>query len=100
MAAEGSRSASHKGEKVRSYTTDFNKIEVIVEAEINGNKAAARKYNVAPKSVREWRSKKEKFENLCKTTTTGGKRFRLDAGGRNITSAEIEERLLEWIHKR
>ena len=30
----------------------------------------------------------------------GGNRFRLEGGGRSITSAEIEERLLKWIHER
>lgn len=37
------KSSSHKGEKVRSYSTDF-KLEVIRYAETNSNHAAAKKY--------------------------------------------------------
>ena len=63
MAEESLLSTSHKREKLRSYTTDF-KLEVVRFAELNGNRAAERKYKVDRKSVREWRGKKQKFEEL------------------------------------
>ena len=44
-------STSHKREKLHSYTTDF-KLEAIKFAEANGNKAAARKFGVDPKTIR------------------------------------------------
>ena len=99
MAEESLRSTSHKGEKLRSYTTDF-KLEVVTFAELNGNRAAERKYKVDRKSVRDWRGKKQKFEELRKSTSTGAKRQRLDGGGRKVAGSELEERLLEWISNR
>ena len=99
MAEESLRSTSHKGEKLRCYTIDF-KLEVVRLAELNGNRAAERKYNVDRKSVREWRGGKQKFEELRKSTSAGAKRQRLDGGGRKVTDSELEERLLEWIFDR
>ena len=52
MAEESLRSTSHKGEKLCSYTTDF-KLEVARFAELNGNRAAERKYKVDCKRVLE-----------------------------------------------
>lgn len=68
---------SHKGEKLRSYTTDL-KLEAIEYAQQNGNKAASRKYKVAPKTIRDWKAKKNKFNQLRQSCTAGGKRLRLD----------------------
>ena len=99
MAEESLRSTSHKGEKLRSYTTDF-KPEAVRFAELNGNRAAESKYKVDRKSVREWRGKKQKFEELRKSTSAGVKRQRLDGGGRKVTDSELEEHLLEWIFDR
>ena len=99
MAEESLRSTSHKGEKLRSYTTDF-KLEAVRFAELNGNRAAESKYKVDRKSVREWRGKKQKFEELRKSTSAGVKRQRLDGGGRKVTDSELEEHLLEWIFDR
>ncbi len=99
MAEEQLGTTSYKGEKLRSYTTDL-KLEAVEYAEQKGNKAASRKYKVAPKTVCEWRAKKEKFNEQRQSCTAGGKRLRLDGGGRNITDNEIEETLLEWISDR
>ena len=99
MAEESLPSASHKGETLCNYTTDF-KLEVVRFAELNGNRAAERKYKVDRKSVREWRGKKQKFEELRKSTNAGSKRQRLDGGGRKVADSELEERLLEWIFNR
>ena len=94
MAEESLRSASHKGEKLRSYTTDF-KLEVVRFAELNGNRAAERKYKVDRKRVHEWRIKKQNSEELRKSTSAGAKRQRLNGGGRKVTDSE-----LEWIFDR
>ena len=99
MAEENLLSTSHKGEKLRSYITDF-KLEVVRFAELNGNRAAERKYKVDRKSVLEWRGKQQKFEELRKSTNAGAKRQHLDGGGRKVTDSELEERLLEWVFDR
>ena len=57
-------------------------------------------YKVDRKSVREWRGKKQKCEELRKSTSAGVKRQRLDGGGRKVTDSELEEHLLEWIFDR
>ena len=53
-----SGSTSRKGEKIKSYTVDF-KLEAIAFAKSCNNKAAARKFNVAPKTIRDWIRKEE-----------------------------------------
>ena len=73
MAEESLRSTSHKGEKLCSDTTDF-KLEVVRFAELNGNRAAERKYKVDRKSVREWRGKKQKLEELRTSMSAGAKK--------------------------
>lgn len=92
-------SSSHKGEKVRSYSIDF-KLEVIRYAEMNSNHAASKKYKIDRNSIRDWRKKRDKIEELKVERSGGAKRQRLDGGGRHLTSEEIEENLLEWIFDR
>ena len=94
-----SKSSSHKGEKVRSYSFDF-KLEVIRYAEKNSNHAAAEKYKIDRNSIRDWWKKRDKIEKLRVKRSGGAKRQRLDGGGRHLTSEEIEENLLEWIFDR
>ena len=93
------KSSSHKGEKVRSYSIDF-KLEVIRYAETNSNHAAAKKYKIDRNSIRHWRKKRDKIEELKVERSGGAKRQRLDGGGRHLTSEEIEQNLLEWIFDR
>ena len=50
----------------------------------HGNRAAASKFNIFPKRVKEWRSVAEKF-NTVKVN-----RKRLDGGWRNCLDAELE----------
>ena len=49
---------SHKGKKLRSYPAKMT-IEAVKYAEINGNRAAGRKYAVGEKRIREWRKNKK-----------------------------------------
>ena len=57
----------------------------------HSNRAAASKFNIEPKRVREWRSLAEKF-NTVKVN-----RKRLDGGGRNCLDAELEEEVACWV---
>ena len=56
-----------------SYAVDHN------------SRAAASRFNIEPKHVREWRNVAKKF-NTVKVN-----RRRLDGGGRNCIDAELEE---------
>ena len=67
------KSSSHKGEKVRSYSTDF-KLEVIRYAETKTNHAAAKKYKIDRNSIRDWSKKQEELEELKSEKSGGAKR--------------------------
>ena len=56
------------------------------------NQAAAPKFNVELKCVREWRSVAEKF-NTVKVNRKG-----LDGGGRNCLDPELEEEVVCWVY--
>ena len=84
---------------MRSYSIDF-KLEVIRYAETNSNHAASKKYIIDRNSIRDWRRKRDKIEELKVERSGGAKRQRLDGGGRHLTSEEKEENLLEWIFDR
>ena len=89
---------SHKGKKIRSYSIKM-KIEAVNYAEINGNRAAGRKYGVDEKRMREWQKNKSKIATLVvlKNRKTGK---RLVGGGPKPLSINIEERVMDWISVR
>ena len=89
---------SHKEKKIRSYPVKM-KIEVVNYAEINGNRAAGRKYGVDEKRIRGWRKNKAKIAALVvlKNSKT---RMRLDGGGAKPLSTNLEERVMDWISVR
>ena len=89
---------SHKGEKIRSYTISF-KLEVVEFAENRSITAAAQEYNVDHRSVRDWKKKKNKLQELSRSVNIK-KRIRLGSGGRKPLSEKMEEILLEWIIER
>lgn len=91
------RPTSHIGEKVRSYTVKF-KIEAVEYAEKNSISAAAKKYNVDRKTIREWKEKKADIVALVKRA--GKSRKRLDGAGRKPLSEVLEERIVSWITDR
>lgn len=94
------RSLSHKGEKVCSYTVAF-KLEVVRYAELSSNHAAGRRYNVSRSSVRDWRKKKTKLEEMMmQTSICGAHRRRLSGGGRKIVDSRTEKNLVDWIVER
>ena len=87
--------ASGKGKKGHSYSIS-TKLEAIAYAESNGKEAAARKFRVDAKRIREWCQKKAELESELETSANPRKR--LHRGGRKPPSTELEDRVLEWIH--
>lgn len=83
--------ASGNGKKRHSYSIS-TKLEAIAYAESNGKEAAARKFRVDAKRIREWCQKKAELE------TSANSRKRLQGGGRKPLSTELEDRVREWIH--
>ena len=75
------------------------KNEAIEYAEKESNRAAAKKYKVDVKRIREWRKSKESIKKL-KNKHEGQGRQRLDGGGRKVTDEKLDEIILEWIHNR
>ena len=76
--------------KKRSFDATF-KLKVTNYAEQNTNRAAARKYGVDEKWVREWKKQKNKLRSLH------GKRRWLEGGGRKAAFPDVEEQLAAWI---
>ena len=89
---------SHKGEKIKSYTLNF-KLEAVKFAELNGNRCAARKFNVDVRRIREWRNKKEQISEQCRKPH-GKQRKMLDGTGRKPAHEVVENKVLEWIYDR
>ena len=67
------------------------KLRVVECAEGSSNRAAATKFHVDPKRVREWRKQKTELVHLP------SKKKRLDGGGRKAALPDMEEELTEWI---
>ena len=91
---EADASQSHAGKKINSYSTEFKLEAVRFAVECNSTYKAAKKFNVDRKRIREWRANQSKLESAsCK-------RKPLDGAGRKPFDLDIEEVLLEWVHKR
>ena len=77
--------------RLRSFTVN-EKLKVINEAEIIGNRAAGRKYDIDESCIRDWRKKKDLFLN-----SSGDRRaFR----GQSAQFPEIERILYNYIIER
>ena len=74
----------------RSFEAGF-KLKVVECAEKESNRAAARKFGVDGKRVREWRKEKRELGQLP------SKKKRLEGAGRKPLLPEIKEELEEWI---
>ena len=83
--------ASGKEKTRQSYTIQF-KNDVVSYAVNHSNRAAASKFNIEPKRVREWRSVAETFN------TVKGNRKLVTGGGRNCLDAELEEEVACWVY--
>ena len=75
------------------------KYEAIEYAERESNPAAAKKYKVEVKRIREWRESKQSIKEL-KEKHKGQGRERLEGGGRKVIDDNLDEIILEWIHRR
>lgn len=84
-------------QKYRSYDIEF-KLLVVEEAKSSNNSATARRFNLDPKRVREWRRAELEFRNLKDTYGPGRKRFY--GGGRKLLSGQLDEILSEWCDER
>ena len=89
-------STSHKGEKIKSYTVDF-KLEAIAFVKSCINKAATRKFNVAPKTIRDWIRKKEQLRLMKQNNAYGGKRLRLEGDDQHAFDDDLEDELVQLI---
>ena len=98
MSTSHDAATSDKGEKKRSFTMSF-KYEEIEYAERESNRAAAKKYKVEVKRIREWRQNKRSIKEL-KEKQKGQGRERLEGGGRKVIDDNLDEIILEWIHGR
>ena len=87
--------SSHKGKRVRSFTITF-KLRVIAEAEVSGNRSAARKFDVDESHIQEWRAKKASFLML-NASTAGKKRKHGEGGGRRPQFQVVDDVVLDWI---
>ena len=74
----------------RSYDAAF-KLAAVEDAEKTTNRAAARKFRVNERRIREWRQKKS---DLVKIPS---KKKRLEGGGRKAALPEMEEEVVAWI---
>ncbi|KAL7382466.1 hypothetical protein ABVT39_022965 [Epinephelus coioides] len=79
--------------KINKYDVKF-KLSVIKYAEENSEEAAARRFSVDPKRVRDWRKNKTELQRLSEEDS---KRARLPGGGRKKASEELEINMREWV---
>lgn len=89
---------SHKGKHIHSYTAVF-KLTVIKDAEVQGNRAAARKFDVDERRVREWRGNKESLVALS-AIPSGTKRKHVDGGGRKPLFKDVDDLVFDWVTSR
>ena len=89
---------SGKGKKRNSYDM-IMKLEAVTFSELNGKRAAARKFGVEVKRIREWCSKKAELTYKA-STADGQKRKRLDGAGRKPLSEKLENVILGWFYEK
>ena len=75
----------------QSFTAAF-KLKVIQVAEAEGNRAAARKYDIAESNVRRWRADKENLNEAPKQQKA--------RRGKSAKWPEMEEELLNWVKEK
>ena len=84
---------SQKDEQRNKYTMEFKR-KVINYAKKNSYNGAARKFKINRKRVCEWVNQEDKVLKMK------GKRFRVEGGGPKLTENELEDEVLNWIHRR
>ena len=98
---EETTTVSHKGNKLRSFTLEFQ-LDAISYAKTYSDRAAAKKFNIDERRIREL---KQKHEDLAITQTKGAgvqkkKKKKMADGGRKLTDEDLEEKVRNWIHER
>ena len=68
----------------------------VIEAEVCGNRSAARKYDVDERRIGERRAKKASI-STHNVTPAGKKRKRVDGGGRKPQFQAVDYVVLDWI---
>ena len=84
---------SHEGEQRNKYTMELKR-KLINYAEENSCNGAARKFKIDRKRVREWVNQEDKVSKMK------GKQFRVEGGGRKLRDNELEDEVLNGIHRR
>ena len=79
--------------KYKKYDLKF-KLSVVKYAEENSGEAAARRFSVDPKRVRDWRKSKTELQRLSEEDSN---RARLPGGGRKKASEELEKNMRDWV---
>ena len=83
--------------KYKSYSVT-TKLDAVKYGLENSKAAAAKKFNVDPKRIREWTDNKRKLEEmLSQSRYTQSKRKRLCGGGRKALNETMEYMLVDWI---
>lgn len=67
---------SGKGKKRKCYTLEF-KLEAVAEAARTTGEAAAKKYGIDPKRIREWKRQKRDFETAIEAQSQSQRRVSL-----------------------
>ena len=93
LLEEEKQAVSYKGEKRKSYTTQFKK-EAILFAEETSIRKAAKRFKVEPKRIREWRDNSEKINGR------DPKKTRLAGADRPLLDENVEEQLIQRIYER
>ncbi len=75
----------------KSYTAK-EKLTVIAYAEVHGNRAAQREFNINEKNVRRWRNEKEDLLRQKKTRRANR--------GKQAAYPKLEESLLQFVTER
>jgi hypothetical protein len=85
------------GERKRRRNNDANtKLEAIEWARKNSVHSAAKKFRVDRKRIREWTKQENKLKQQV-NSFGGGKRKRLQGGGRHVQHPEFDSTLASWI---
>lgn len=83
---------SHKACKNRKHSIE-SKLAAIKEAKQKGNHAVGRILVIDERRIQEWCSKEAELHAIA----TPSKHFRLDGGGRHVTSEVLEARLVTFV---
>uniref|UniRef100_T1JDV7 HTH CENPB-type domain-containing protein n=1 Tax=Strigamia maritima TaxID=126957 RepID=T1JDV7_STRMM len=83
--------------KNRSFSAKL-KLDAINFAETNSGEAAARKFQVDPKTIRDWKKRKSELQDQASTPQGSNKR-RLDGAGAKLASAQLESKVVDWIYE-